>query len=202
MLNILWVAFIFIGMVYGTVNGQIGEVSDAILESGEKAVSLCISMLGILCIWSGIMEIAKKGGLIAQLTRLMSPLVRFLFPDIPKNHPVTDNISLNIIANILGLGWASTPSGLAAMRDLAELNDYSARASDAMCNFLILNISSLQLIPITVISYRSSYGAASPSDIVFPAILATFASTLAGVLFIKLVSCRRWGHRLHAHEHS
>ncbi len=202
MLNILWVAFIFVGMVYGTITGHISDINDAILSSGESAVSLCISMLGILCIWSGVMEIAKKGGLITQLTHLMSPFVNFLFPEIPKNHPARDHISLNIIANILGLGWASTPSGLAAMKELAKLNNYSPYASSAMCNFLILNISSLQLIPVTIISYRSSYGAASPADIVAPAILATSASSLAAVIFIKLMSCRLWERIPRARERS
>ena len=202
MLNTLWVAFIFIGMVYGAITGHISDINDAILSSGESAVSLCISMLGILCIWSGVMEIAKKGGLITQLTHLMSPFVNFLFPEIPKNHPARDHISLNIIANILGLGWASTPSGLAAMKELAVLNNYSPYASSAMCNFLILNISSLQLIPVTIISYRSSYGAASPAGIVAPAIIATSASSLAAVVFIKLMSCRLWKRIPRARERS
>lgn len=203
MLNLLWMGMILIGMVWGTAHGRIHELSEAILTSGQEAVELCISMLGIMCIWTGIMEVAKKGGLIAQLTRLLSPFVRFIFPEIPKGHPAADHISLNITANLLGLGWASTPSGLAAMRALAELNHYQPAASDAMCNFLILNISSLQLIPVTVIAYRSQYGAENPADIIGPALIATGASTLAAVLFIKLI-CRvhQWRSTPHGGAHS
>lgn len=203
MLNLLWTAMIFIGMFWGVSHGKIHELSQAILTSGQEAVELCISMLGIMCIWTGIMEVAKKGGLIAQLTRLLSPLVRFIFPEIPGDHPAADHISLNITANLLGLGWASTPSGLAAMKELAALNNYQPLASNAMCNFLILNISSLQLIPVNVIAYRSQYGAANPADIIGPALIATGVSTLAAVLFIKLQGCaHRWHNTPHGGVHS
>lgn len=203
MLNMLWAAMIFIGMSWGMAHGKIYELGQAILTSGQAAVELCISMLGIMCIWTGIMEVAKKGGLITQLTRLLSPFVRFMFPEVPKNHPAADHISLNITANLLGLGWASTPSGLAAMKELAALNNYQPVASSAMCNFLILNISSLQLIPVTVIAYRSQYGAANPADIIGPALIATGVSTLAAILFIKL-HCRvhQWHNTPHGGVHS
>lgn len=203
MLNMLWAAMIFIGMIWGVTHGKIHELSQAILTSGQAAVELCISMLGIMCIWTGIMEVAKKGGLISQLTHLLSPFVRFVFPGIPGDHPAADHISLNITANLLGLGWASTPSGLAAMKELAALNRYQPTASNAMCNFLILNISSLQLIPVTVIAYRSQYGAANPADIIGPALVATGVSTLAAILFIKL-HCRvhRWHNTPHDDAHS
>jgi spore maturation protein A len=191
MLNYLWAGMILIGMVWGAANGRIGAIGTAILTSGTDAVELVISMLGIMCIWSGIMEVAQQGGLISKLTRLLTPLLRFLFPELPKDHPATAHIALNIAANILGLGWASTPSGLAAMKELAALNHYSSTASDAMCNFLILNISSLQLIPVSVIAYRAQYGAANPADITGPAIIATSASTAAAILFCKIMGCRK-----------
>lgn len=189
MLNSLWAGMILIGMVWGAVNGQIDAIGTAILTSGTDAVELSISMLGIMCIWSGIMEIAQQSGLIRKLTQLLTPLIHFLFPEIPKDHPAAAHISLNITANILGLGWASTPSGLAAMKDLAALNNYSPIASNAMCNFLILNISSLQLIPVSVIAYRSQYGAANPADIIGPAIAATGVSTMSAMIFCYIM-CR------------
>ncbi len=203
MLNILWAAMIFIGIIWGVIQGRIPELGQAVLTSGQEAAELCISMLGIMCIWTGVMEVAKKGGLITQLTHILSPFVSFIFPEIPRNHPAADHISLNIAANLLGLGWASTPSGLAAMKELAALNKYSPCASNAMCDFLILNISSLQLIPVTIIAYRSQYEAANPADIIGPGLIATGVSTLAAIVFIKLIRLfHRWGSIPHDCGHS
>lgn len=203
MLNYLWTGMIVIGIIWGSLTGNLEAVSSAILDSAGSAVTLCITMLGIICMWTGLMEVAKRGGLIAQLTRLISPFVQFLFPEIPKGHPAAEHISMNITANLLGLGWASTPSGLNAMKELAKLNHYQLKASNAMCNFLILNISSLQLIPVSIIAYRSQYGAANPSSIIGPALLATFVSSLAAIIFIKLIPLfQKESDTQHGREHS
>jgi spore maturation protein A len=149
-------------------------------------------MAGILAFWNGLMEIAKESGLVSFITGLLEPIISFLFPDIPKNHPVREHLSTNMAANILGLGMAATPAGLKAMKELAKLNHKKSAspelASTEMCNFLILNISSLQLIPVNIIAYRSQYGSSYPSAIVGPGILATALSTAAGILFCKIAA--------------
>lgn len=219
MLNYIWAFMIAIGILYGAFTGNIEAVSDAALSSAKEAVDLCITMLGVMGLWVGLMEIARKSGLIARLTRGIQPFVTFMFPGLPQKHAAREYISTNLIANILGLGWACTPAGLKAMEALQELNEETCAraqaaagiqtpeklpegfagkagldpkvASDEMCNFLILNISSLQLIPVSIIAYRSQYGSASPTAVMGPAILATLVSTLAGVIFCKVFGKRR-----------
>lgn len=207
MLNYIWAAMIFIGIIYGAINGTMKEITEAALQSAGEAVSLCISMAGIMAFWVGLMEIAEKSGLIKRLTGLLSPFISFMFPGIPKEHKARDYISANIIANILGLGWACTPAGLKAMEELAELQKERERAgyvpaapeesrkgknsgqrfaSNEMCTFLILNISSLQLIPVNMIAYRQQYGSVNPAGIIGPAIAATFISTAVAVIYCKI----------------
>ena len=196
MLNYIWAAMIFIGVLYGVFTGNMKEITQAALGSAGEAVSLCISMAGVMAFWVGLMEIAENSGLIQKLTGFLSPFITFMFPKIPKGHKARDYISTNIIANILGLGWACTPAGLMAMEELAKLEEvrgnFSDRvASDEMCTFLILNISSLQLIPVNMIAYRQQYGSVNPSVIIAPAILATLFSTLVAVIYCKWKSyCR------------
>ena len=198
MLNYIWVFMIIIGIVYGSFTGQMAEISNGVIDSSKEAVQLCITMLGVVALWTGIMEIAKESGLVESLTKGMRPLLRFLFPRIPKEHPAMSYISLNFIANILGRGWAATPAGLKAMEALADLEkergnpEYAGnyrkerRASNEMCVFLILNISSLQLIPVNMIAYRSQYGSVNPAVIIAPAIIATLVSTVAGIIYCKI----------------
>ena len=177
---------ILIGILYGAFTGNISEVSNGFLTSSKEAVTLCITMLGVLSFWSGIMEIGKRAGIIRQMTKLIMPFVNFLFPDIPKNHESREYITTNIIANILGLGWAATPPGLKAMESLSKLKVHIS--SDEMCTFLVINISSLQIIPMNIIAYRSQYGSINPASIVVPAIIATSASTMAAIIFCKLMT--------------
>ena len=228
MLNYIWAAMILVGVIYGSFTGNIENVSNAALESAGEAVSLCITMIGVMSLWVGLMEIARKSGLIASLTRGLSPFITFMFPRVPKDHPARDYISTNLIANILGLGWACTPAGLKAMEALAQLEaergnpEYQAEnpkplsipkqqsskqqsskqrpgfsggktrtASREMCTFLILNISSLQIIPVNMIAYRQQYGSVSPTAVVGPAILATAMSTLIAVVFCKVMDGKR-----------
>lgn len=191
MLNILWGGMILIGILWGAFHGTLGIVTDQILSSAKDAVNLCITMLGILSFWSGILEIGQQAGLLERFSRFLRPVMRFLFPEVPNGHPAQQAMSTNIIANMLGLGWAATPAGLQAMEELATLSPISSleksctTASNAMCTFLILNMSSLQLIPINMIAYRSQYGSVSPAVIVMPALLATTISTVVGVVAAK-----------------
>jgi spore maturation protein A len=194
MLNYIWAFMILIGILYGAFTGNISEVSNGFLTSSKEAVTLCITMLGVLSFWSGIMEIGKRAGIIRQMTKLIMPFVNFLFPNIPKNHESREYITTNIIANILGLGWAATPPGLRAMESLSKLNEEKNGrkkvhiSSDEMCTFLVINISSLQIIPMNIIAYRSQYGSINPAAIVVPAIIATSASTMAAIIFCKLMT--------------
>lgn len=196
-MNYLWGGMIIVGIVYGALTGNIQAVGDAALSSAKEAVTLCITMVGVMSLWVGIMEIAKNSGVIAGLSRKIRPLVRFLFPGIPQGHEATEHITTNMIANFLGLGWAATPAGLKAMKSLGELDrqrhggKVTGIASKEMCTFLIINISSLQLIPVNIIAYRSQYGSVNPTVIAGPAILATLVSTVAAVAFCKLMSMRR-----------
>lgn len=184
MLNYLWSAIILAGMLWGAVNGNLDAVTQGLIDSAKDAVTLGITMLGIMSFWCGILEIGSKAGLIEWLTRRMGPVLDFLFPDIGAGHPARRPIAVNIVANVLGLGMAATPAGLDAMR---AMDDGTGVATNSMCNFLILNISSLQLIPVTMIAYRSQYGSANPAAVLGPALIATGCSTLAAVLFCKLV---------------
>jgi spore maturation protein A len=190
MLNFLWAGMIIIGVMYAAHTGNIADVTSAALDSSKDAITLCLTMLGVISLWMGIMEIATKAGIIGALSRLLRPAVRFMFPRIPRGHKANDYITTNIIANILGLGWAATPAGLQAMEALGELeeergNDRSI-ASDEMCTFLIVNISSLQLININIIAYRSQYGSVNPTRIVGAGIVATIVSTIAGCAYCKI----------------
>ena len=189
MLNFLWAGMIIIGIGYAALQGDIVGVTNAALDSSKEAVTLCLTMLGIMSFWMGLMEIATKAGIIEGLARLMRPAIRFMFPQIPKNHKANVHITTNVIANVLGLGWAATPAGLQAMESLGELQDERGCnrdvASNEMCTFLILNISSLQLIPMNMIAYRSQYGSANPTRIVGAGLIATMISTLVGCLYCK-----------------
>ena len=185
-MNGIWGGMLLVGIIYGVMTGRTEAVSAAVLDSSRNAVTLCITMLGITGLWMGLMQIAQDGGAVSVISAKMKPLIRFLFPGIPENHPASGAITLNFAANFLGLGWAATPAGLQAMKELEALREQkggeAGTASDEMCAFLILNISSLQLIPVTVIAYRSQYHSADPAVITGPAIAATAVSTAAAVL--------------------
>lgn len=192
MLNYIWAFMILIGVVYASFTGNIEAVSNAALDSAKESVTLCITMLGVMSMWTGLMEIAKTSGLITGAVRRCDHILHYLFPRIPKSHPAREYIATNMIANILGLGWAATPAGLKAMEELAKLEtDRKGKApiaaSNEMCTFLILNISSLQLIPVNMIAYRSQYGSPNPAGIIAPAIVATLFSSLVAILFCKIM---------------
>lgn len=199
MLNYIWAVMIAIGVIYGALTGNIEAVANGALDSAGEAVQLCITMTGIMPLWVGLMEIAKNSGLIASMTKGIQPFISFLFPRIPGNHAAREYISTNIIANILGLGWACTPAGLKAMEELQKLNEEECRrtgkppvtASNEMCTFLIMNISSLQLIPVSIIAYRSQYGSVNPTAVIVPGIIATLTSTLVAIIFVKVMDRKK-----------
>lgn len=187
MLNYLWSFMIIGGMVWAALHGTLDAATQGLIDSAGEAVTLGITMLGIMSFWNGIMEIGNKAGLLAWLTAKMGPALKFLFPRLPQEHPARSWISVNIIANMLGLGWAATPAGLEAMKALQPEGKNRHIATNEMCTFLILNISSLQLIPMNMIAYRSRYGSADPLAVTGPALAATAISTLTAVVFCKVV---------------
>ena len=191
MLNILWVLMIAGGILFAAFHGTMGQITESFISSSTEAVNLCIFMLGVIGVWNGMMEITVKSGLMKKIAKAMYPFIHWLFPDIPPQHKANEYIAANMAANILGLGWAATPAGLKAMRELQKLEEGGSRASDMMCAFLVLNISSLQLVPINMIAYRSQYGSVNPTAVVLPAICATMISTLAGIVFIKIMEITR-----------
>ena len=237
MLNMLWAGMMAAGIFWAAFHGNMGAVTNGLLDSAKEAVTLGVTMLGIMSFWCGILKIGERAGLIEALTEKMRPVIRFLFPNLPDGHPAGKYIATNMIANMLGLGWAATPAGLKAMEELGKLEEErraeemddqreirqkeenaalnSARikeksldkrrnaakqsslarqagtASNEMCTFLIVNISSLQLIPINMIAYRSQYGSVNPAAIAGPALLATIASTAAGVVFCKVMDRKK-----------
>ncbi len=202
-MNYLWAFMILIGIVYGSLTGNLQSTADAALSSAQEAVQLSLTMCGIMALWVGLMEIAKDSGLIEKIKQSIEPLLHFLFPNIPENHPAKDPIAVNIIANVLGLGWAATPAGLKAMEELGKLEEDRREgklpgpvrkrgiASNEMCTFLIINISSLQLIPVNVIAYRSQYGSVNPAAIVGPGIVATAVSTVVAIVYCKMMDGKR-----------
>ncbi len=203
MLNYLWAGMILIGIIFAAFNGRMPDITNAALDSSKEAITLCITMMGVMSFWVGLMEIASKAGIIRCASRKIRPFVKFLFPELPADHPAQEHITTNIIANVLGLGWAATPAGLKAMEELSKLEEDRRKgrlpgpvrrrgiASNEMCTFLIINISSLQLIPVNVIAYRSQYGSVNPAAIVGPGIAATAVSTLAAVVYCKMMDGKR-----------
>ncbi|MDO4339442.1 MAG: nucleoside recognition protein [Eubacteriales bacterium] len=192
----LWSGMILIGIFYGTLTGNLQEVTDAAVASSKEAIQLAFAMAGITAMWTGLMKIAEKTGLVAQLSRGLRPVLKILFPRLSPDSKAGSYISLNFLANFLGLGWAATPAGLKAMEELEKLKEKKGDtprdvASSEMCTFLILNISSLQLIPVNIIAYRAQYGSVNPTAIVGPGILATAVSTAVAVVFCKVMDRRK-----------
>lgn len=208
MLNYIWAGMILLGVIYGVCSGHMDALTGGAIDSAREAVSLCITMAGVMALWMGLMEIAQESGMITKMTKGIRPFLKFMFPGLPEEHPAGEYIATNLIANVMGLGWACTPAGLKAMEQLAELEKQrteqqlaqsvngqlrirnghgqgTTAASNEMCTFLILNISSLQLIPVNMIAYRSQYGSANPAVIIAPALVATLFSTVIAIIYCK-----------------
>ncbi|MGL5272299.1 MAG: nucleoside recognition domain-containing protein [Phocaeicola sp.] len=191
-LNYIWISFFLIAFVVALVQliflgntTLFPEIINATFSSSKTAFEISLGLTGVLALWMGIMKIGEKGGVVDFLSRILSPLFCKLFPDIPKGHPVTGSIFMNLAANMLGLDNAATPLGLKAMEGLQELNNKKDTASNPMIMFLVLNTSGLTFIPISVMVYRVQFGAAQPTDIFIPILLTTFISTLAGILAVS-----------------
>lgn len=210
-LNYLWAGMIATGIIYAVFSGNMEAVTNGALDSSKEAVSLCLSMCGVMALWMGLMEIAQTSGLMEQMTKKIAPFINFLFPKIPRNHPAREAISTNVIANVLGLGWAATPAGLKAMEELSKLEEERGNpeyvksgtrrskkmgdgkkevgrtASNEMCVFLIMNIASLQLVPVNMIAYRSQYGSVAPTAVIAPGLVATLVSAIVAIVYCKIM---------------
>ncbi|MCG9968128.1 spore maturation protein [Pelotomaculum terephthalicicum JT] len=196
MVNLVWLGMIVLGILAAGARGNIEIVTKAALDSANDAVKISIGLIAIMTFWLGIMKLAEEAGLIRLLARLVRPVMRFLFPSVPKDHPAMGAIVMNLSANILGLGNAATPMGLIAMRELQKLNrGREDTASEAMCTFLALNTSCVTLIPTTIIGIRLLYGSADPTDIVGPTIMATAFSMVAAVFVDRLLRFYYTGRR-------
>ena len=197
MLNFLWAFMILTGIIFAAFTGNLQSVTNAALDSAKEAISLCITMMGVMSFWVGLMEIAKESGVIKSLSRKLKPFIKLLFPHLPLDHPSVEHISTNMIANLLGLGWAATPAGLKAMEELGKLEEERRShasplrrprsvASKEMCTFLIINISSIQLIPVNIIAYRSQYGSVNPAAIIGAGVIATTVNTLVAIIYCRI----------------
>lgn len=186
MLNVLWPIFIIISFAFAIFSGNIDKLNESIFSSTSDAVNLCINLLGTICLWNGIMQIASKTSVLDKLTKMLRPLINFLFPEIKKEDQVHKEISMNMVANILGLGNAATPLGLKAMKSLQKDNKNKDTLTDSMAMFIVLNTASLQIIPTTVIAIRSSLGSDNPTSVVFPVWIATLCAAVAGITVTKL----------------
>jgi len=186
MLNILWPAFILISFIYGICQGNVEAVNQSIFESAGSAVQLSITFLGTICLWNGIMKIAQETSFVQKLTKLLRPIVHFLFPESKENEKAKEEISMNVVANLLGLGNAATPLGLKAMETMQKENPKKDTLTNSMAMFIVLNTASLQLIPTNVIAIRSSLGSNAPSGIILQVWGATIIAALVGITATKL----------------
>lgn len=190
MLNKLWPIFLIISIIYAIFSGKVEELNNSLFESANNAVQLTITLFGTLCFWNGIMQIAIKSSLVNTISKLLNPLIKFLFPDVKKGEKIHKEISMNIIANMLGLGNAATPLGLKAMKSMQKENPKKERLSNSMAMFIIINTASIQIIPTTVIAIRNSLNSSNPSSIIVPVwivtIIAAITAIIVGKILIKL----------------
>ena len=186
MLNILWPIFIIISIVYAIFSGNIQNLNTSIFESTENAVNLTLTLIGMTCLWSGIMEVASNTDIIKYLSKLLKPIIKILFKNLDVDSKSYNNIIMNIIANILGLGNAATPLGLKAMDELQKENKNKDRLSDNMMMLIVLNTASWQIIPTTVIAIRSSLNSNNPSQIIFPVWISTICAGIIAIIFCKI----------------
>ncbi len=191
MLNYVWVGMILTGFIIGSINGRLDEVTQAAFSSAAGAVELSLGLLGIMCLWSGIMNIVKKSGLMNAIAKASQPLLKLLFPQTAKNNNALSAIVMNMAANFLGLGNAATPLGIKAMKEMQKSNPYPDTATDDMCMFIVLNTAAIQLIPTTIIALRSKCGAVNPSDITVCIWLVSIFSTIIGVLLVIIFSKKK-----------
>lgn len=191
MLNYIWMGLLLIGFAVGIINGRINEVTKAAMDSAQSAVTVCIGLLGVMCLWTGLMKVAEKSGLVTSISRFVRPVMTFLYPGIPKEHPALGAIVMNLVANFLGLGNAATPLGIQAMQELQTLNSDKKTATDSMCMFLVMNTAAIQLVPASIIALRTSEGSRKPAEIIVCIWIASVGATIMGIIAAKLLA-RVW----------
>lgn len=187
MLNKIWPFFIIISIIYSIYSGNIFNINNAIFNSAEQTVNLCLTMFGTLCLWNGIMKIAIKTSLLDKLSKLLKPIISFIFPEIKNNEKISKEISMNMVANILGLGNAATPLGLKAMESMQKVNENKSKLSNSMAMFILINTASLQIIPTTVIAIRSSLNSENPTKIIFAVWVATIMAFATAIIIGKIL---------------
>ena len=187
MINTIWFLMIFVGIIYGALTGNLGEINEIILKEAGEGVTFAIGLIGIMSFWLGIMNVAEKSGLIKSISKVFRPIIRIIFPNVPKDHPAERWILMNFIANMFGVGNGATAFGLKAMKELDSLNINKKKATNAMAMFLIINMSSLQLVPLTVVKLRYDYGSKDPTGIIGMTILATSLSTMVAIIVGKIL---------------
>jgi spore maturation protein A len=192
MLNMIWLAMVFIAVIVGVMQGRIDQVVLAITDSAKLGFEIALGLAGIMTLWLGIMNIASEAGLVKLLARGLRPIMRRLFPEIPPNDPAMGAMVLNIAANMLGLANAATPFGLQAMKELQRLNTHVHTASNAMCTFLAINTSSVQLIPATAIAYLAANGNLHPTSVIFSSLIATSISTAVAIIAVTQLAKLPW----------
>lgn len=185
MLNAIWLGMIFLSVIVGLIEGRIDQVVQAVTNSAKLGFDIALGLAGIMALWLGIMHIASVSGLVDHLARFLKPVLRPLFPDVPEDDPAMGAMLMNIAANMFGLGNAATPFGLNAMKELKRLSPYGDEASDAMCTFLAINTSSIQLIPVTAIAFLAANGGTHPNSIVVTSLMATIISTTVAIFSVK-----------------
>ena len=188
MINYIWFSLLAVGVVTAAFTGKMAQVTEAIFSAAKVSVELAIGLIGVMALWLGLMKVAEKAGAVRFVSRLLYPVLRWLFPAIPRDHPALASIVANFAANILGLGNSATALGLKAMDDLQDINQDKESASDEMCTFLAINTSSLTIIPATIIGIRASAGSANPAEIVGTVIFATGVSTSVAIIASKLLA--------------
>lgn len=191
MLSIIWFVMIVMGIFVAVLKGQLDIVNQVVINYTQDAVIFAIGLTGIMSVWLGLMKIAERSGLIDRIGVLMGPIIRLLFPEIPPNHPAISAIMMNLVANMFGAGNSATALGLKAMEELQQLNTRKERATNAMCMFLVINMSSVQLVPLTVLKIRADAGAADPAEIIGTTLVATTVSTIVGILSCKILERNR-----------
>ena len=187
MLNLVWPIFIIISFSYAIFSGNLQNLNSSIFDSVESAVNLSITMLGTMCLWSGIMNVAANTNIMKMMNKMLKPIIRFLFPEIKENKKAQNEISMNMVANILGLGNAAIPLGLKAMETLQKENKNKEELSNSMIMLIVINTASIQLIPTTIIAIRSSLGAQNPTSIIVPVWIATICAAIVGIFVTKLL---------------
>lgn len=190
MMNKIWVFMILVGMGTAIVTERTAIINDVVIQNTQEAVTFAIGLTGIMAVWLGLMKVAEKSGLIKEIGKVMGPAIRLLFPEIPKNHPAISSVVMNMVANMFGAGNSATALGLKAMEQLQSLNTHKNRATNAMCMFLVINMSSIQLIPLTVLKIRADAGSANPTEIIGTSLVATTVSTIVGITACKFLEKR------------